>query len=636
MIYIDFNDKVFTEILEKMLSGLLPYSDDKLDNIRESLRSDIENKFKLDLLDNQKELLNSELNNLSDIEKIKKTKLMLDKIKEKEVQIKDRLIEDDSYSTYLEPLEYNLEVTESRREDYFDKLTTRIINTMINDKLEYSDKLFEKITKYIHLDEFKMEYYVLMTLLSQVSEHNKTNRVLGIDVKVRINRRWFESLIENEVEKLVKRKRKELDLETYMEQDGLDTNFSIDINIDNAMSYLANRCFDLYDRITAYSYGIDEAISMEMEFRSALTSNLSKSTVDAQVMILGDRLYVNGRYYQGEEDWLTYINDTAKEIKDRLDSESTVEHLTFSNLAYAEEKRKQTTPKDICDFGIEPLDNVSALETRKLITIVGQEGTGKTQICCYLASRIMKAGTKVLYLSTELPEVEIMNRMISSYIMQRYNRAIPWKYLRDRSSLSEDLVKNIKLIEEEIGLDDLGYIRNNISYEEFKSRMRRYVTENNIGVIIVDHSAKLKKGSTAIKEKEYIDMLGDACVELRNELGVTIIVTSHPSPEAKNDLKKFGYIQTETTPAYGSGSLSKDADLVLIFSTTQDLKKQGLIQTQIWKSREGAVPQPMFKLRTDFSVSHLTYHNEDQGVETSSIDIDPLLGKIEREASMGI
>ncbi len=108
------------------------------------------------------------------------------KIKEKEVQIKDRLIEDDSYSTYLEQLEYNLEVTESKRGDYFDKLTTRVINTMINDKLEYSDKLFEKITKYIHLDEFKMEYYVLMTLLSQVSEHNKTNRVLGIDVKVRI------------------------------------------------------------------------------------------------------------------------------------------------------------------------------------------------------------------------------------------------------------------------------------------------------------------------------------------------------------------------------------------------------------------------------------------------------------------
>lgn len=602
--YINFSDSKLREILDIMFGGLIPFSDKYIEDLRNDIESDLTNLRNLELLKTQRNRVDKDTYDN----------------KEKEIYKRLKRRED-----YIDLLDYGSDILNINIQIE----TDTVLNKVINSKKEDMDKLYTKLTRYIKPSEFDVEYYVLINIIKSLSDVNKINRLSGIGSRVGINKNSFIDTLEVTIPKLVESRRRELNIEHYMKKDGMDTNFNIESTIDEACTYLYTRCVEMYERLDKMNISMSQALDSEIKLKSVLESNLVASTIEAQTLINGDKLFVNNKYYSGAEDCIKYAKLAYADIDNRLRNSNNNEFVTMKDLSLFEERREKERPKKLANFGIEVIDESLPIMTRKLYTITAMEGTGKTMTACHIASKLIEEGRKVLFISTETSEFVIIDMILSSIIKHKYNVEIPYDKIANRSSLTEDLQKLLRMVELELGIKDLLMVRRKTSYEEFKTLVESMIVDYGIEAVIVDHSALLAREDRRRDIRDCISQLGEDCIDIQENYPVAMIVTSHPSTDAKADLRKFGKIQKETSVTRDSSDLSRAADLNLFLSSNQDLDDRGLISVQIVKLRGVKPREEIIFLRKKFSVASVEYHAEDQALETSSGDINDVLNLID-------
>lgn len=230
--------------------------------------------------------------------------------------------------------------------------------------------------------------------------------------------------------------------------------------------------------------------------------------------------------------------------------------------------------------GLQLLDYVlGGFQPKSVSVIAGRSGMGKTDIAIFLATRLAISGTRVLYLTMEMPRTQIMGR-ITSRVSRIDSTKIRDGNLSDNEkaliNISLDKICKIPLIFDE---------QQNLSVYDISSKIKKHKPQ----VVFIDHLGLMALD----KYKKRWESISDNSVALKKlamETGVAIVELVQQNSEAEKRADKTANL----SDLKGSDGIGNDADTVMFIRA--DKSGKGDILTgdesvkaylQIEKNRSG-------------------------------------------------
>lgn len=236
-------------------------------------------------------------------------------------------------------------------------------------------------------------------------------------------------------------------------------------------------------------------------------------------------------------------------------------------------------------IGFPNIDKNLRLRDGKLIVIAARPGMGKTSFAVTAARNLDRHGTKVGFLSIEMPENEIMDRWLSM------ESDVDLKKIGQYRGLSNLEIRDINdaasvLYESELKIDASGSL--DISDVERKSRKLK---KDGVQVLFIDQlnqikNRDVKSGKATERTTENIMRL--SC--LKKELGIPICILHQINRDMKMRSDKMPII----SDLKDSGRVEEDADAIIFIHRPEEYasdeeKKfiKGDTIVQIAKNRQG-------------------------------------------------
>lgn len=493
----------------------------------------------------------------------------------------------------------------------------------------YDSSLFmdihDNILRYIKEDEMPLEYKTFFSIVSGIMKINISASVFNPI----ISRDSVDAILTNSLGNFVScegYKYKE-----WFENRGISSSFTDPLSIDSGASALYNEVIELYDRCYDLNISSAEALSQVVSYRVAFTESVSLSSVKAQAEILQSRLYYKRKYYKGPSGWIDFMNETLLELNERLNDEVNSESNHLDSLDkvinYLEKARNRAIP--LSSYGIPPLDDAIPLVSNRLTVICSNEGIGKTQFCTYLANNVIKDNKRVLYMFGESDDSELFTIILRNFIYKKYKCFVDVKDILHPEKSTEDIQKIINMATTEL-YKTKGYIdRSAYTYETLYEQLVDDYNKYKFDVVIIDHSAALNSNGSLRSDKEKIDALAIACRNFKRNFPCQVIVTSHLSVEAKQELSRHGKV-FHASPTRDSGTLSKEADDVYIITVDEKLEKQDLRAIQVSK-RRGASKHSIGNIimKVLYSCGEWVYDKKYQSEEYNTVEVDAAIKNVE-------
>lgn len=199
--------------------------------------------------------------------------------------------------------------------------------------------------------------------------------------------------------------------------------------------------------------------------------------------------------------------------------------------------------------GFDSIDKMTkGFRKSELIIIGGRPASGKSALGLNIAVNMAKQGKKVLFVSLEMTELEIRERIVKSEteISNFYNIPYP---------LYEKIANTSKKIDGLINIIDNG----NITLEALTSKVKTLKEKNKIDVIIIDHMGIL---STAARYGSRYEQITDISRKLKilakdNEIPVVVLCQLNRGLENRE-------IKAPTmADLRDSGSIEQDANIIM-------------------------------------------------------------------------
>lgn len=232
------------------------------------------------------------------------------------------------------------------------------------------------------------------------------------------------------------------------------------------------------------------------------------------------------------------------------------------------------------ETGLFDLDKVTdGLHEQELTLIAARPGLGKTALALNIAENIAKKGICTYFVSLEMSQKQLGNRLISS------KTGIDSHKIRCGWLEDEDFQKiNVAISE----LSDLKMIIDSQSttIQEIELKAYELKEKKNIGLMIVDYLQLLKsKNKYSIREQEVAEISRKLKL-LSKDLDIPVIALCQLNRES---LKKTRPTNSDLRE---SGSLEQDADnIIFIYADEQDLvdengKAKNIIEAELIISKQ--------------------------------------------------
>ena len=271
--------------------------------------------------------------------------------------------------------------------------------------------------------------------------------------------------------------------------------------------------------------------------------------------------------------------------------------------------------------GFWKLDNMtSGLKPGQLIVVAGRPAMGKTSLVLNIAmNAAVQHGVGVALFSLEMSENELMERMLSSGGMIDSQKLRIGKLNDDDhhrlSEISGLIAESPIFINDSAGMTPL----------EIKANLRRLMTHNEIGLVIVDYLQLMYSGSKAGNRAEEVGKISRDMKVMARDLGVPVIAVSqlNRGPENREDPRP------QLSDLRESGAIEQDADMVMFVFREEEYtgpvnKKgknvAGLAELLISKQRNGPTGKLMMKFdgkytkfeQDDIAIPRATSYDEDK------------------------
>lgn len=508
-----------------------------------------------------------------------------------------------------------------------------VLNKFISAMLPHSSycaKFFtqnlEIITQYIHLNEFTMEYRVMLEALTNL---NKIKYSFD-EFTPNLTKETFSSLVTVNITDIVTKP--DYGMKEWLAYEGYDNNLAIQTVKEMACQKLFERSMELYD--TCYALCIDsvDVLNFKPEFRDALIAHISLQGVNTQISILQSNVYVGRKVLSGYDDWIKYTSEMLIELKDRLndtmDSTFVVDSVSSSKAAL-KELAQFNIP--IAQYGIPQIDDETPILRHRLVVVVGAENIGKTKFLVDNCVNVLLEGGRAVFMCGETPTIKMYASILINYAYKRYQVILKMSHVTNPENCPEEIQKIITMCIDELAADSKLILVDSFNYGTIYDELVNLYDIHKFDACYIDHSCALvgTVGGGSVKEK--IDALASETKRFRKHYPVFIMISSHPSTTSKDSLRKDE--DTKDSPTKGSSNLSTDADEVFVLRDNKTLQKQNLIYFENTKRRDSGRVGTRIILRKKFEVSAFIYDEKNQAVDnTLTLEKEEAIRQIEEDS----
>lgn len=350
----------------------------------------------------------------------------------------------------------------------------------------------------------------------------------------------------------------------------------------------------LFNYLISVTDSVITSANLEFYITKLKNYSMRRKIIEKAKKIINDMNTINSDI-EAEEIKKEAMQDIADiKIQNVINKEYDINNLIADTLQDIEDKYKK---RDDYKYhtGFFELDKVTdGLHEQELTLIAARPGCGKTALALNIAENISRKGIYTYFVSLEMSEKQIGNRLFSS------KTAIDSHRIRTGWLEEQDFEKIGQASTE---LADLKMIidAKSTTIQEIELKAIELKERKNIGLIIIDYLQLLKsKTKFNIREQEVAEISRKLKL-LSKELNIPIIALCQLNRES---LKRTRPTNADLRE---SGSLEQDADnIIFIYADDQELQNK-VVETELIISKQRNGPTGTVKVR--FDKKTMTYQN---------------------------
>ena len=227
----------------------------------------------------------------------------------------------------------------------------------------------------------------------------------------------------------------------------------------------------------------------------------------------------------------------------------------------------------VARFGFSRIDDALTIAGGKLIVIGARPSVGKSALLLHLALNAIDAGRRVLLVSLEMSEKEVIGRMVSR------KSGIPAGRISNRN-LSDDELGHVAESFSLLPGDRFCISTQAQTPRDVRREALRMRANGGLDLIVMDYLQLMTPGQKAGNRTEAVGFISRGLKMLAMELGVPVLTASQLSRASeRNDAPRLSDLRE-------SGSIEQDADAVILLHAP-DEKEKPARQLILAKNRQG-------------------------------------------------
>ena len=527
----------------------------------------------------------------------------------------------------------SVDFDEHLREVIFDVFSCLIPKDDCEDfKHETAFRYFNELNKVLLLEETEGDIWIIYYALMRMSEI----KTFSSDFEFILDLRSFQKSLESNVQDLIMNNKDRF--EGYLKNNGYNSDLDTQKSVDDAVDFVYSSSIKMFKEIQNNDIDVNDALKYIDILKDTILTMLSKkSLIIGSAIISGEGTKVGKKYYKGVKDYVEYTKSVPSMISSRFTDYLSAKRNTVSltDLATFKSFQSDNTTKiaKLFNIGWEPLDEVFSICTGDLITLIGDEGVGKTNTAIHILMRNIMAGHDVLMMTGESSITKIIYMCLSNYIYNMTEYMFTWKELLNYLDESEEDQRLIEMWSEDFFTNpNIGrlHLVQSLNYEDFDVKIKEYLSRYpNISLIVIDHTDRLNSTGDLTDDgylrdkKAKVDYLYKKEIQLKQQYDIALLNLAHSSSEAEKAGVKGKAMGVRIGAT--SSATTKDADFVFYLSKDPSLD-DGFIKWSCKKVRDYDDGIRPFVLKRIFEVSELEYDVGYQlaAIEDDDVDIDDM------------
>lgn len=486
----------------------------------------------------------------------------------------------------------------NEQQDTFDIILSGILPHENCDPVIASN-ILKELNKFLLMKDLYGTYYVFWKILKNLDVINLyRSGYTGV-----FNEDILEKSLQISLNDLIQRNA--FDAERFFADYGQAFNLQIPSEKKDAMDYAYTAIMNKYSELYNMKIPSPEALANVSVLLNDMKHSMAALAVSLQSQVLMDGVFYNGREYQGYDAWVSFGIMISNEIQSRFTRGTLSKRHNFSIVSNYEDslifdKENERNVRPLWYMGFEPVDNRLPIRTHDIVTIVADEGTGKTRMMVDQAYKAMLAGNNVVFACGETDEYKIKKSIEARHLWTLYNRQltvsevadptrIPIEDESEREELQNMIISSAIDLYDNPKIGKLTFIQS-LVYETVEEQLREEHKHYKFDAVFIDHVAALDytgnyvNGERLGSMNERITHLYKVEDVLGKELDVAFINASHTNNDTASALRR----NKETGVRIGgqSASTTKYASLVVLISQTSDMKQQDQIVLEYKKIRD--------------------------------------------------
>ena len=477
---------------------------------------------------------------------------------------------------------------------------------------DYFVEILQGIDKYIKLEEFSGAYYALMAILKQLEKLAVSN--LKYDPIVA--RESVELALQSNIYSLIRNEN--VRMYDLLSINGYETNLDIETNVEPAARLLFKTTIELYDTCFNLKQKSSEALSYLPALKEAAIINVAVQSVQVQSRILSSEFKIGRKIYAGPQGWLEFNRETNTELENRISEVDNNGVIRLDNLDLAISRLGELNEMfvPLSKYGLPPMDTATPMLRHRLVVICANENVGKTMFATECAGNLLADGKKVLFMCGENANALTQAKITANYIYKKFGVYITDAMIAHMYQLSAEQQKLIIQATADIADGGKLILVDAFHYDTIYEELVAEYERSHFDAVFIDHSmALLGKGD----QYTNIGNLAVGARRFKKDYPCYVQVLSHLSVIAKDALAKGKKV--ENSPTKGNGTLSAEADEILILIDNEQLSKENLLGIYNYKRRNAPRILDDMVVKKKFNISSFEWSDEIQGSVTG-LDIE--------------
>ena len=506
------------------------------------------------------------------------------------------------------------------------------------------EELTKKLLTLVDKQETNGFYYVILDIFSRISRIKS----FSPHTEIVVSRGTFSASLQVNINRYLKSR--DVGLETLLSEYDVDANLNTPDGQLIAKSFFYDYCMKMYDNCVNTDIDMVEGFTLLESLYQCILDDLSLTTLHTSARILENGVMIKGKEYKNGEGYFEHIREVLslksdQEVKWEHNRESiyiinSIED--YNNL----NNQSRLSLYPIGKFNVQPFDEKTHITSGDIISIIGDEGTGKTNYLVMQSVDQIVQGHSIIFMCGESHPAKIINMMLSRFIFLETGNKIGWKEIQSTlHELPEEMqavvnhCKNKLFNSEEFGKFQLV---KSFHYDNVKHEILDIITanrQNKYTMVYIDHADRLNQERTNLNiflrdAHSRVSYLYDMLIDLSVEYGIGSTVAVHTGSEAakavargKDAGKRIGATSSATT---------KDVDIAIHLESGPSLEGKGLVKVRPLKFREYDISKlkPVI-LKRDFICVNYIYaeefqvelgEEEGEAIRLEGLDIDELIG----------